>query len=460
MNDSTYDLIIIGAGPAGLSAATLVSEYKIKALILDENRAPGGQIYRGIEANQKNTHNLGSGYQQGLGLVQSFRAANLEYRCSAKVWYLSNDGKVSYSIAGKSYSVHGKQILIATGAQERPFPLLGWTLDGVMSAGAAQILLKESGVVCENAVFIGTGPLLYLIAHQYISVGTPIKAIIDTTPRGNYYQALKHCFGGLWGIKDIIQGWRWRREIIQSNTQFISNVDDVRISGSDSVKSVDYLKNGIWQNLQCEHAFIHQGVVPDINISLSVGCEKIWNERLACWTIRTNEHCESSIKGISVAGDACTINGGVAAAHKGSIAALNILSQLNIISTSQRDKLVKPFKRTLKVEIAPRAFLDALFKPDQRYRIPKDDNTIVCRCEEISLADIKDSIRIGCVGANQLKCFSRCGMGLCQGRFCGLSASEIMAKELGVATSNIGYFNIRPPIKPVTLGELATLDEV
>jgi thioredoxin reductase/bacterioferritin-associated ferredoxin len=460
VNSAEYDIIIIGAGPAGISATILAEQYKASVLVLDENCAPGGQIYRAIEKNQKKAYAwLGQSYQDGLPLVEAFRKSRVDYRHSATVWHLSNTKTVHYCVNGRTHSVKGRQILIATGAQERPFPILGWTLSGVMSAGAAQILLKESGVVCENAVFIGTGPLLYLIAHQYISAGIPIKAIIDTTPRSNYFRAIKYGFGALRSIKSILQGWRWKREILKSGTLYISNINGVRINGSDSVESIEYFQKGKWRNISCKHVFLHQGVVPEINTSLSVGCDKSWNERQACWTIDVNQYGQSSVSGISVAGDASSIAGGVAAAQRGSIAALNMLCNIDIISSRDRGVLSKPFKKKLRAEMIARAFIETLFKPHSRYRIPQDSETIICRCEEVTLAQIKESIDLGCKGPSQLKSFTRCGMGPCQGRFCGLSVTEILAKELGVGAKQVGYYNIRPPIKPITLGELASLDE-
>jgi NADPH-dependent 2,4-dienoyl-CoA reductase/sulfur reductase-like enzyme len=459
MNSIEYDIIIIGAGPAGMSAAALADHHKASVLVLDENCAPGGQIYRAIEKNQKEGNAcLGQSYQYGLPLVDNFRRSYVHYQHSATVWYLSSAKVVHYSVNGKAHSAKGRKILVATGAQERPFPLLGWTLNGVMSAGAAQILLKESGVVCEDAVFVGTGPLLYLIAHQYISAGIPIKAIIDTTPIGNYLRAMRYSFGALKNAKSILQGWRWKREIIKSGTLYISNIGDVRINGSDSVTGVEYCQKGKWKNLNCKHVFLHQGVVPELNTSLSAGCDKGWNERQACWTIDVDQYGQSSVEGISVAGDASSIAGGVAAAQRGSIAALNMLYTLNLISSSDREVLSKPFKKKLSKEMNARPFIDALFKPHLRYRVPQDSRTIVCRCEEVTLAQIKESISVGCKGPSQLKSFTRCGMGPCQGRLCGLSVTEILTKELGVREEQVGYYNIRPPIKPVTLAELASLD--
>ena len=460
MNSAEYDIIIIGAGPAGISAAVLADQHKASVLVLDENCTPGGQIYRAIEKNQKSDNEwLGQDYQDGLPLIEGFRRSRVNYQHSAKVWHLSGAKAVHYSVNGKSHSAKGEQILVATGAQERPFPVLGWTLNGVMSAGAAQILLKESGVVYEDAVFVGTGPLLYLIAHQYILAGIPIKAIIDTTPRGNYLRALRHSFGVLKNTKNIFQGWRWKREIIKSGTLYISNISDVRINGSDSVASVEYCQRSKWKNLDCKQVFLHQGVAPELNTSLSAGCDKSWDARQVCWTIDVDQYGQSSIDGISVAGDASSIAGGVAAAQRGSIAALNMLYNLKLISSGDRKTLSKPFKKKLSKEMAVRPFIDSLFKPHLRYRTPQDNETIVCRCEEVTLAQIKESIGVGCKGPSQLKSFTRCGMGPCQGRLCGLSVTEILTKELEIREEQAGYYNVRPPIKPVTLAELASLDE-
>ncbi|MHA1165766.1 MAG: (2Fe-2S)-binding protein [Alphaproteobacteria bacterium] len=104
-----------------------------------------------------------------------------------------------------------------------------------------------------------------------------------------------------------------------------------------------------------------------------------------------------------------------------------------------------------------RPFLDALFQPPKHLRIPEGKATIVCRCEEVPAALIRESVALGCVGPNQLKSFSRCGMGPCQGRFCGLTVSEMIAETMGVPVSQVGALRLRPPVKPLMLGELADM---
>ena len=99
MSNNEYDIIIIGSGPAGISAATLADHHKARVLVLDENCAPGGQLYRAIEKNQKNDNEwLGQSYQDGLPLVEAFRESHVNYQRSAEVWHLSNDKVVHYSV--------------------------------------------------------------------------------------------------------------------------------------------------------------------------------------------------------------------------------------------------------------------------------------------------------------------------------------------------------------------------
>ncbi|WP_229635511.1 (2Fe-2S)-binding protein [Pseudomonas syringae] len=101
-----------------------------------------------------------------------------------------------------------------------------------------------------------------------------------------------------------------------------------------------------------------------------------------------------------------------------------------------------------------RPLLDALYQAKEENRIPAD-NVIVCRCEEVTAGDLRGFVALGCAGPNQAKSFGRCGMGPCQGRMCGLTVTEVIAKARGVSAAEVGHYRVRPPTKPITLGELA-----
>ena len=136
----TWDIIVIGAGPAGMSAAIEARRHSLSVLLLDEHAAAGGQIYKGIgRARPRLLAGLGPSYAAGREIVLSFETCGAVHVRGASCWHIDPDGQVTWSQEGTARQARAKRIIIATGAQERPFPIPGWTLPGVMSAGAAQI---------------------------------------------------------------------------------------------------------------------------------------------------------------------------------------------------------------------------------------------------------------------------------------------------------------------------------
>jgi len=162
----TAALAIVGAGPAGMAAATLAAELGIETVLVDEQAAPGGQIYRAVERAPPNSP-LGPDYVAGRDLATALRGSRAEYRPNTTLWHIDPDGTLYLESDGRTETLMAQRILLATGAFERPVPIPGWTLPGVMGAGAAQILLKSADLVPEGrAVLAGQCPLLYRIAAR------------------------------------------------------------------------------------------------------------------------------------------------------------------------------------------------------------------------------------------------------------------------------------------------------
>jgi thioredoxin reductase/bacterioferritin-associated ferredoxin len=453
-----YDIAVIGAGPAGMAAAATCSNAGASTLLLDEQPAPGGQIYRGIEQGAITDREvLGPDYYKGEALVRALRKSRLDYITSATVWQVTADREIGFSVRGESRLVKADHVIIATGAQERPFAIPGWTLPGVMTAGAAQILLKKSALVGEGAVFAGVGPLLYLTARQYLRAGAKVTAVLDTTPAGNRWRALSQGFGGLHGLQNLRKGWRWMREIKAAGVPIIDGISELRAQGEDCVRGVDYYRNGRWTSLRTDHLFLHQGVVPNINLTMSMRCAHAWFERQKCWRVVTDAWGGTSLTGISVAGDAADIGGAISAQHRGAITALGALQRVGLLSEPQRDSAAAVHRAVLAGEDKFRPFIDVLFQPDERFLAPGDPQALVCRCEEISAGKLRETIALGCEGPNQLKSFTRCGMGPCQGRMCGLSVAHLLSAQLHRPMAEVGYYRLRQPVKPISLGELAAL---
>jgi NADPH-dependent 2,4-dienoyl-CoA reductase/sulfur reductase-like enzyme len=454
---ATVDLAIVGAGPAGLAAAATAAELGLNVLMLDENPNVGGQIYRAITTNPVQDKSvLGTDYWRGEALARA--AAGVQHAAGAIVWSVSrlDEGfELGVSMAGHSRIIAAREVMLATGALERPFPIPGWTLPGVMSCGGAQTALKASGLVPDGRVVIaGCGPLLWLIAWQYLNAGVPIEAILDTTPRANWLGALPHLPAFLTSPY-LGKGLKLMRAV-RAKVRVIAGVETLRAEGTDKAEAVVYTKAGNEQRIAVDTLLLHQGVAPNINLSNAIGCRHVWDDMQLTWKPETDTWGATSVAGVSVAGDGAGIAGAEAAAERGRIAAFGAAHRLGRIDAARRDRAAAAPRATLARFERGRAFLDTLYRPAKSFRVP-DGDTIVCRCEEVTAARIRATVPLGATGPNQMKAFLRCGMGPCQGRLCGLTVAELIAEVRGVPLPEVGYYRLRPPVKPISLGELASM---
>jgi NADPH-dependent 2,4-dienoyl-CoA reductase/sulfur reductase-like enzyme len=197
-------------------------------------------------------------------------------------------------------------------------------------------------------------------------------------------------------------------------------------------------------------------VVPNIHAALALGCAVKWHDDQDCYVPVVDPWGETSQANLFVAGDGAGIAGAVAAHLRGELAALRIAEKLGRATAQAAVGDAAPLRRRLDRELALRPFLDALFKPRPQIFAPAD-STIVCRCEEITARDIRAMVEVGQPGPNQVKAFTRAGMGPCQGRQCGYTVTRILAEAEGRPAAEVGFYRVRPPLKPITLGELAAL---
>ena len=456
MNHESVDVAVIGAGAAGMSGAVALSAMGLKVVLLDEQGSPGGQIYRGITlAPLARRDMLGPDYARGNELAQALNSSAVRYEKGASVWQVTRDRQVSYLRGGHLQTLEARAVLLATGAMERPFPIPGWTLPGVMSAGAAQILLKSAGLAPkEPVVLAGCGPLLYLLGWQYLRAGVPIKALVDTTRPQDYWQARRHLFAALRAWPYLRKGLELMRSLRGASIPHFTGAERLAVEGDEAARALTFTVAGKSQRIATDCVLLHQGVVPNIQFSQSLRARHQWDENQLCFRPDTDAWGELDVPGIYAAGDGAGIGGAQAAALQGELAALGIAQRLGAIDSAVRDRQAATLRAGLERNLRIRPFLDALYQPKEQNRIPADD-VMVCRCEEVTAGELRGFVALGCAGPNQAKSFGRCGMGPCQGRMCGLTVTEVIAKARGVSAQEVGYYRIRPPIKPITLGELA-----
>jgi NADPH-dependent 2,4-dienoyl-CoA reductase/sulfur reductase-like enzyme len=455
-----YDVAVVGAGPSGMAAAAAAAAYDLDVIVLDENSDVGGQIYRGLRTSPLGRRRvLGSTYTMGDELIREFAQTDADYLPGAAVWMASRSLEIGVSKSRRSRVIRSRRIILATGAFERAFPIPGWTLPGVLTVGAAQGLLKSSGVApLGRFVLAGTGPLLWLFASQILSSGHAPVGILDTTRRSRA-SWMSTALAGFLTSEYFPAALKLMRHV-RANVPVIRGVEMLAAEGEAGVSRVTYRQAGrSAQSIDVDHLLLHQGVVPNAQLPIAAGCAIRWNERQACWHPVIDPWGETSIESIAIAGDGAGILGAESASRSGRLCGLNAACKLGRIDTNGRDSAAAPIRRELKRLARGRRFIDAAFLPDRAFRVASAD-ALACRCEEIRGKQIIELLDThGAIGPNQLKSFLRCGMGPCQGRQCALTVTEMIAAHRGVSPAVVGSYRLRFPVKPITVAEVASLPQ-
>jgi NADPH-dependent 2,4-dienoyl-CoA reductase/sulfur reductase-like enzyme len=454
----THDLIVIGAGPAGISAALTAASLGLKTVLLDEQPRAGGQIYRNVmAATPKIGGLLGPDYTYGRTMVERLKHSGVDVRHATVVWDVARDLSVTAMQAGRSFQLVAPQVIAATGAMERPSPIPGWTLPGVMNAGAAQIALKSAGSVPSGPVVLaGGGPLLLLVACQLLEAGATLAGIVETSPTGNRWRALPHLPAALGSPSALLKGLGFMRKLRSAGVPWFTGASELVVDGHAQAQALSFKANGRAHSLNASVVLLHHGVVPNTQLTRLMRVEHDWDTAQVCWQPRLDAWGQTTLNGLRIAGDGASIGGALAAESSGVLAALGAAQAIDRLSLADRDARAQPFHKVLKQQLRIRPFLDTLYRPPEWINTPADD-TVVCRCEEVTAGRVREMARLGCQGPNQTKFFSRCGMGPCQGRICGATVSQILASELDKPMTEIGSYHIRSPLKPVPMASLAAL---
>ncbi len=459
----SYQLAVIGAGPGGLCAATTAASLGMDVVVLDEQASPGGQIYRAVANTPPDRAALlGADYQRGAALVTAFRASGAKYWSNTTIWSLNSHRQIGILRYGQADLIQAERVIIASGAMERPVPFPGWTLPGVMNAGAAQILLKTSGVVPSNGTVIaGIGPLPLLVAWQYLRARVSVKAVLELSPGTNLWRAVPHLPKALRAGNYLSRGLKYTLDLNRGGVPIYYGISSLQAEGKNHLQAVTYGWNHLGfprkETITTDSLLVHFGVIPRTNLTRAAGCAHIWNRSQQCWRPQVDRWGNTNVPGIAVVGDNAGIGGARSAEHSGRLAALEAARSLGLISSQQRDRHGKNDLNWLEKDLGVRPFLEALYRLPNSLLVPTDDETLVCRCEEISAGQIRQTVREGHGDPNQVKFFLRCGMGPCQGRQCAPAVAHIVAAETKRPVSDYTPFRVRPPIRTLSIAQLANL---
>jgi NADPH-dependent 2,4-dienoyl-CoA reductase/sulfur reductase-like enzyme/bacterioferritin-associated ferredoxin len=467
------DVIVIGAGPAGMTAAIELASAGIRVVVLDLQPTPGGQIFRSIETNlaarpgtDRLLDALGPAYQWGAALVEQFRAtAGIDYRPDTTVWDLRADGTVGWLTGDAAGYLRARQVVLANGAMERPMPFPGWTLPGVMTAGAIQTLMKAGHLQPEGRIVLaGTGPLILLLAEQLRRLGIKPALIARTDRLRDKIAAITHI--RLPALPAMLKGLSWIARLHLGGIPMQSGIAGLKATGKSRVEAVSMTVAGKTIELPCDLLIVHDGIIPAIELAQCAGLDLDWHDADASWRPRTSDEGKATIAPgpsltsgpcrIHVTGDARRIAGADAAIAHGRYAAKALLAELKGPAYTH---IQGSARQAVRQATAGRPFLDAAFPPGLSALLP-DDGAIVCRCEELTAGTLRAAIRRGATDMNLIRGISRCGMGPCQGRNCSVTLARLLAETQSETVRPPVPFRARPPIRPLPLGALADLSGI
>jgi NADPH-dependent 2,4-dienoyl-CoA reductase/sulfur reductase-like enzyme len=454
------DVIVIGAGPAGMAAAVELARAGRRVIVLDMQPRPGGQIFRELETNlaageaaRALMDALGPAYASGRDLIAAFRTTpGIDFRPCHTVWEVRPDGTVGWLHGNRAGYLRAAHVVLANGAMERPVPFPGWTLPGVMTAGAVQTLLKAGQLKPDGRLVIaGTGPLVFLLADQLRRLGVRSVLLARTDRLRDQIKALPRL--SVLALPALAKGFGWLARLHLAGVAMQRGVTEIEARGNGKVETVRLRQGARVTNVPCDLLVVHDGIVPSIDLAHGAGVQINWNEALQVWQPATGEDGvalpaagASFIEGPSrllVSGDARLIGGAEAAIAHGRHVAAVLLSR-------DQQASAKAVRRSLR----PRPFLETAFPPGLSAKLP-DGDTTVCRCEEINAATLAALIGSGVQAMDPLRGLSRCGMGPCQGRHCAITLARMIEARTGVVPVP---FRARPPLHPLPLGALAALE--
>lgn len=439
-------VVIVGAGPAGISAARTLLDYGTRACLVDEGLRGGGQIYRrqpeGFQRTAQQLYGFEAGKAQAVHRTLDELAPLIDYRPRTLVWN-AEDQRLDLFTDNRADSVEYSRLIVATGATDRILPVPGWTLPGVYSLGAAQIALKYQGcAIGERVALCGSGPLLYLVAYQYVKAGATVVAVLDSAPFSAQCRALPALLGQ---PATLAKGMYYRAWLTAHGVPVHQGATLAQIDGVQRVSGIRWGAH----TLACDAVAFAHALRSETQLADLLGCAFAWNPLNRAWLPTRDSAGRSSVNGVYLAGDGAAIMGADAAQMAGERAALALLEDVGITIDRHRPAVLE--QQLARIQRF-RLGLETAFPFPEKWAAQAPDNLTVCRCEEVSAGDIRAVVDAGHWEINRVKAHCRVGMGRCQGRLCGLAAAEIVAERSGRSVEDVGRLRGQAPIKPLPFG--------
>ena len=433
-----------------------------------KDKRPGGHLYAQYNPGFKVSEGkiLGPDYERGQAFLKRFAqyGRKIRYMDDTMVFGIFDGCKLAVKCGAQGGILSFRKLILAPGAHDRPVPFPGWTLPGVFTAGGAQMLVKMQRVLPGRRILLsGTGPLQLVLACQILDAGGEIAEILEAGDIENWIAAAK----GFWKNWDLLSdAISYVRRIRRFKVPLKRRHIIVEVRGKNCVEEAivaevdsDWRpKHETRRTIPVDAVCIGYGLVPSVELSRLAGCRHRYEPRLGGWIPERDENMETTIPEVYAVGDGSGIAGSQAAVQEGGIAAVAAAQSLGYLSEEEARSRKHPFRDKLEILGRLRKMLDDISVPRPGLYELATDNTVICRCEEVTIGDLKKVIQDGVWDVNEIKRLTRMGMGRCQGRMCATVVQETVARVRGIHAEEPGYLIQRPPVKPVTMGVLNSFD--
>ena len=457
------DVLIVGAGPAGMSAALELAEAGATVIVADERPEPGGQFFKQLARSHAFAlkKHPDSQYREGAVLIERLTNSDAQVIGNANVWGAFRDeaGNIEICMAAgtKAYVVHPRQLVLATGAFESAPAFPGWTLPGVMTTGAAQGLVRAYRVAPGQKVLIaGNGPLNLHLAYELVNGGAEVVAIAESAARPSLVRA-GAAVGALMSSPDLIfRGMGYLGALRKHRVPVFYGYHILRADGEKRVRTASIAKIGRDATLlpdtekryDVDAVCMGYALHPSNELARSLGSEHGLVAPGLAVPVRDG-YFQTSIEGVFVIGDGGVLGGAHVAMAEGRLVARAVLGNL---------KNDKPefSRRDLGLLRRHRRFQRHLWSmyeaPDVAAALP---DTPLCRCEMVTLGTVTRLIESGVHDLGSLKRQCRAGMGPCQGRYCQKRIATILADMTGTVPTATDMLAPQLPVKPTLISNVA-----
>lgn len=446
------DVGVVGAGPGGMAAAARLAHAGLSVLVLDEGQRAGGQIFRQLPpgAPHPAPGSEPPSHARGHALLGAFADTGVPLRCGAVVWDAA-PGRLWFEHVGASWLLRCRRIVLAPGAYDRSVPFPGWTLPGVTTAGALQVMVRGFGIAPgRRALVAGTGPLLLPTVTALTGAGVQVVAALEAAPRAAMWRALPGVLAN--GARRREAAWYAKRLLAAGvrlrwgQTVFACEGDGrVQRAVIGKVDRDGRPRRGTARAIEVDVVGTGFGLVPSIELGLRLGCRSHFVAERGGHCLVVDAAQRTGVDGVYAVGEVCGIGGAEVARAEGDMAAVAILQEL-------RGTPVPPgcAERAHAERRAADRLLRA-FPPLPGLAELATAETVVCRCEDVPLQRARDAAALHGRSLRAIKLGCRAGMGPCQGRICGPMLQALANAEPG-APMDVPV--VRLPLKPVAVATI------